>query len=77
MSPFKRWKQYRHINTIDVDIVVIGPIKETEQGTETTVAFWNRHYKKFQGEIESVLIDKAQYDNWEEIEDTLLVSPGE
>lgn len=73
MTHFKRWKHYRHKNCIDVDIIIVGNINETDQGTVTQVAFWNRHFKKFQGEIESVLIEKTQYENWEEIEDTQLV----
>ena len=67
MSPFKPWKYYRHKNCIDLDIAIIGAVKESEEGTEATVMYWNRHYKYFQGKADKVLIVKAQYPNWSEL----------
>lgn len=67
MSPFKSWKYYRHKNCLDIDIAIIGSLKETEEGTEAVVMYWNRHWNMFQGEPEKVLIVKEQYANWSEL----------
>lgn len=64
---FKAWKYYRHRACVDIDIAILGTPKETEEGTEATVMYWNRHYGYFQGEAEKVLIVKEQYPNWSEL----------
>lgn len=69
MTPFKSWKYYRHKNCLDIDIAIIGSVKETDEGTEATVLYWNRNYSNFQGEAEKVLITKDQYPNWSELEE--------
>lgn len=70
MMKFQRLKRYRHIHTLDMDIVVIKIPAEDEHSISLNVAYYSRHSKKFfDVPREDVVIKKEDFHKWMEVPD--------
>lgn len=65
---FDNLKLYRHDNCLDIDLFVIKKCSEDSNGCTLNVKYYNRHYKVFQGDEETVFIKKENYNDWHLIE---------
>jgi hypothetical protein len=64
---FKRGRLYRHQNTLDIDVFVVGDSEPDPSGVRLKVRYWNRNFKIFQGEVDDVVIRKEDFNKWVEL----------
>jgi hypothetical protein len=65
---FKEFNRYRHIDTLDIDIIpIINILDINEKEVSMRVKYYNRRLHIIQGDIESVKIKKTDYSKWKEI----------
>lgn len=64
---FERGRLYRHKDTTDIDIYVLGECFHVGDRFACKVMYFNRHYKIFQGRSEYVRIRYVDLKNWKEI----------
>lgn len=76
IAVFEAGKLYRHDNTLDVDMFVVGdPVIQVGGAVCVTFLYWNRHYRFFhhdaRGELirERFTIPVSDLSKWKEVPD--------
>lgn len=68
MLKIKQGGLYRHRNTLDIDVYVVGPVFPYNYEIAFIAAYWNRHYKMIQGDKEVIKIKYKDLKNWIEVD---------
>ena len=67
MLKFENGNVYRHVNTLDIDFVVVSDVLYTPEHIGFKTLYWNKHYRIFQGSAEFVKIDIKDLGKWSKI----------